>query len=77
MSEIKNILLQNKINNLLEIGCGCGNYINKFTNLVENIVGLDESKEMLQHVDKKISIINKNILTFPNIETKFEAQFVN
>ena len=47
INEIKKIIKKNKDMKILDIGCGTGYYVNKFSTFNYDIVGIDKSKQMI------------------------------
>lgn len=67
-NEIKQIILSNKCNNILEAGCGTGRWVSSLYNENTKVFGLDYSFEMLKvskHSKLNLNVVNADAVNFP------------
>lgn len=76
LSYIKKYIPINKSFNILDIGCGTGILTLKISELVKNVIAVDNSQGMLDVFNKKIKKLNnKNIQTIHNDITSNNLPF--
>ena len=67
-NEIKQIILLNEYENILEAGCGTGRWISSLDNENNKVFGLDYSFEMLKIVNRsksRFNVVNANAVNIP------------
>ena len=80
--DITNKVSKNKIKNILELGCGTGNYTELLLKQGYSVHGVDLSEDMLKLAEKKLtsknfnfSLIKSNVKDF-QLNKKFDAAFM-
>ena len=76
--EIKNIILLNKYNAVLEAGCGTGRWISSLEDVCKKIYGLDYSFEMIKipKADKLyLNLVNADAVNIPFKDSFFDLIF--
>ncbi len=77
-NEIKQIILSNKCNNILEAGCGTGRWVSSLYNENTKVFGLDYSFEMLKvskHSKLNLNVVNADAVNFPFKDNLFDLAF--
>lgn len=73
--EFLNSYFQPEFKTVLDLGCGTGSYISRFTSIAEKAVGIDNDAEMINFAEKKYTeaeFHKMNVLDLEKLNGKFD-----
>ncbi|GEM_PF-142557 len=78
MPDLLKLFIKNKVNNVLDIGCGTGDHAIELARKGFKVVGVDRSEEMIKEANKRKNALSEEVmkrLKFKNCDLEDEACF--